>query len=90
MPKLGRNEVQALLQAAVDSFPHGECKPCECFLGYLAQLRIDSDSAGKDLFTPYKVDRASIHRCLGCDPCPPGELYAEYMQKKQRSTLIQL
>lgn len=92
MPKLGRNEVQALLQAAVDSFPHGECNTCECFLGYLAQLRIDSDPApaGKDLFTPYKVDRASIHRCLGCDPCPPGALYAEYMQKKQRSTLIQL
>jgi len=59
MPTLGRDELQTLLQAAEDSFPHGECKPCECLLGYIAQLRIDSDSAGKDLFIPYKVDRAS-------------------------------
>jgi hypothetical protein len=90
MPKLGREEVQALLQAAADSFPHGECNTCECFLGYLAQLRIDSDSASMDLFTPYKVDRASVHRCLGCDPCPPGDLYAVYMLKKQTSNLIKL
>jgi hypothetical protein len=90
MPKLGRDELQTLLQAAKDSFPRGECNTCECFLGYIAQLRIDSDSASKDLFTSYEVDRASIHRCLGCDPCPPGELYAAYMLKKQKSTLIKL
>ncbi len=57
MSKLGRDEVQALLQAAEDSFPHGECDTCECLLGYIAQLRIDSDPASKDLFIPFKVDR---------------------------------
>jgi hypothetical protein len=83
MLKLGQDEVQTLLQAAEDSFPHEECNTCECFLGYITQLRLDSDSACRDLFIPYKIDRASIHGCLGCDPCPPGDLYAEYMKKRQ-------
>jgi len=110
MPKLGRNELQELLAQVEDSFPHGECNTCECFLGYLAQLRIDSDSgdnAPPALRAPSpnpqeetamqsdvelriwgglgrgKVDRKDMHHCLGCDPCPPGDLYAEYMKKKQ-------
>ena len=36
MMKLGRDEIQTLLKAAEDSFPHGACNTCECFLGYLA------------------------------------------------------
>ena len=90
MPKLGHNELQGLLKEAEDSFLHDVCNTCECFLGYLAQLRIASDSADKDLFLPFKVDRKDMHHCLGCAPCPPGDLYAEYMKKKQNSTLINL
>jgi hypothetical protein len=90
MQKLTRDELQALLTQAEDSFPHDLCNTCECFLGYLAQLRIDSDPADKDLFVPFKVDRKDMHKCIGCDPCPPGDLYAEYMLKKQISNLIQL
>lgn len=90
MPKLTRNELEALLKQAEDSFPHGACNTCECFLGYLAQLRIDSDPADKDLFLPFKIRREDMHHCLGCDPCPPGELYAEYMKRKQSAKLITL
>ena len=87
MQKLQRDETQTMLYEAEDSFPHGmDCNACECFHGYLAQLRIDSDSADKDLFTPYKINRNDMHHCLGCDPCPPGDLYAEYMKKKQLAT----
>ena len=41
MPKLTRDEIQRLLTQAEDSFPHARdvCSTCECFLGYLAQLR---------------------------------------------------
>ncbi len=90
MPKLQRDETQPLLKAAEESFLHGACNTCECFLGYLAQLRIDSDPADKDLFAPFKVRREDMHKCLGCDPCPPADLYAAYMLKKQKNTLIQL
>ena len=86
MQKLNRDEIQTMLHEAEDSFPHAmDCNSCECFHGYIAQLRIDSDSADKDLFTPYKVSRAEMHHCLGCDPCPPGDLYSDYMLKKQKS-----
>ena len=77
MPKLEYNELQELLRQAEDSFTLGACNTCECFLGYLAQLRIDSDHPNKDLFVLFKVDRKEMHKCLGCDPCPPGELYTE-------------
>ena len=90
MPKLECNELQELLKEAEDSFLHDMCNTCECFLGYLAQLRINSESTDKDLFLPFKVDRKEMHHCLGCDPCPPGDLYAEYMKKKQNSLLISL
>jgi hypothetical protein len=86
MPKLGRDEVQTLLQAAEESFPYGQCNSCECFLGYIAQLGNDSIAESTDLFIPYKVNKNNIHRCLRCDPCPPGDMYAQYMFKKQRAT----
>jgi hypothetical protein len=88
VPKLPRNETQILLQTAEDSFPHDLCATCECFLAYLAQLRIDSEPADKDLFIPFKIARGEMQKCLGCDPCPPGDLYAAYMLKKQKSNLI--
>ena len=85
MPELNRNEVQTLLTQAEESCPHARdvCSTCECFLGYLTKLRIDSDPADKDLFLPFKVDRMDMHHCLGCDPCPPGDLYADYIKKNE-------
>lgn len=90
MTKQTRIEIQQLLNQVEESFPHDLCNTCECFLGYLAQLRIDSDPADKDLFLPFKVDRNDMHKCLGCAPCPPGDLYAGYMLKKQKPNLIKL
>ena len=92
MTKLTRDELQTLLTQAEETFPHARdiCSTCECFLGYLAKLRIDSDPADKDLFLPFKVKREDMHHCLGCDPCPPGDLYAEYIKKNQNSNLITL
>jgi len=90
MTKLTLAQTQTLLKDAEESFPHGECSTCECFLGYVAQLRIDSDAQCKEAFVPFKVKREDIHNCLGCDPCPPGNLYAEYMKHKQNPPLIML
>jgi len=88
MQKLTRQEVQAFLSEAADSFPHGACLTCECFLGYVICLHVDSDKTSQDLIGQYRVERQSMHSCLGCDPCPPGDLYAEYVRKNQGSQLI--
>jgi hypothetical protein len=90
MPKLTRQEVQAFLAEAADSFPHEACLTCECFLGYVVRLRVDSDAASHDLIGEYQGERRSTHSCLGCDPCPPGDLYAEYIRKGQQPPLITL
>ena len=88
MPKLERDELQEMIEQGEDAIQHGTCYTCECFLGYLAQLRIDSDRADHDLFVSFKVDRNEMHKCIGCDPCPPGDVYAEYMKNKQLATRI--
>ena len=90
MRKLTRAEVQAFLAVAADSFPHDDCRTCECFLGYAAQLRSDAGAGGRELVSSYQVDPESMHSCLGCDPCPPGDLYAEYMRDKRGRGLIRL
>ena len=82
MSKLTRQEVQAFLEEASNSFPHGACLECECFLGYVVRLQIDAEAAGRDLTRAYQVERNQIHACFGCDPCPPGNLYAAYIRKK--------
>jgi len=90
MSKLSRGEVQAFLEAAADSFPHDACLTCECFLGFVTRLHVDTDETSQDLIREYRVERKSMHSCLGCDPCPPGDLYAEYARKNQGRQLITL
>jgi hypothetical protein len=39
----------------------------------------------------YQVERNNVHSCLGCDPCPLGDLYAEYVRKNNsKAPLITL
>lgn len=90
MHKLTRQEVQTFLAEAADSFPHDACLTCECFLGYVTRLQVDSDGTSHDLIGKYQVERKSLHSCLGCDPCPPGDMYAEYVRKRQQPPWITL
>jgi len=71
-----------LLTRAENSFHHEECATCENFLGFLTQLEIDGGPEIQAYLTEYKPPREQIHACLGCDPCPPGLLYAEYLQNQ--------
>ena len=90
MPILSPADVESRLAAAEKSFPHAACFTCECFLGLVVRLRIDSGPDARPLLDRYKVDRANIHACLGCDPCPPGDCYAAYVKEHPKSTLLTL
>jgi hypothetical protein len=68
------------LQASVDK---DECWSCECLQGYLIQLEMDASEDVTALTSPFKVARSEMHECLGCDPCPPGELHASYLRNKR-------
>ena len=90
MSKLTRQELQTFLDTTAESFPHDACLTCECFLGFVTRLRVDSDKSSHDLIGEYHVEREQMHGCLGCDPCPPGDMYADYIRKKSAQPLITL
>jgi hypothetical protein len=30
-----------------------------------------------------KLTTDQIHKCLGCDPCPPAKVWVEYLNEKE-------
>ncbi len=78
--KLNPDELRALLEQAQESFPHDECLTCECFLGYLTQLGIDAGGEIHSLLDEMGIDYQHAHSCMGCDPCPPADLFADYLR----------
>ena len=84
MTTLSVSQVKELIKKAEESFRHEECKTCECYLGYVTQLQMDSDQEGQQYLKEYQPSRAEVHSCLCCDPCPPGIHYSGYLRKKKR------
>ena len=79
---LSISEVKNLINKAEACFRHEECANCECYLGYVAELQLDSDFEAQQYLKACQPPREEIHACLGCDPCAPGILYANYLRKK--------
>ena len=90
MIMLSLEAVRKIIEETETTFPHAECLTCECFLGLVAQLRIDSEPDARVFLNGDRVDRKQMHGCLGCDPCPPGDRYALYTREKGPSNLITL
>ena len=63
---------------------HEPCWTCDCLQGLLTELELDADEDVSDLTAPLKVPSAEMHGCLGCDPCPPGQAYADYLRGRNR------
>jgi hypothetical protein len=80
MASLSAPEVIDLIKKAEESLRHEECRTCECYLGYLVQLQIDSDQEAQEYLKNLQPPKKELHACLGCDPCPPGVLYAQYLR----------
>jgi len=83
-PKLNHQQLEMLLEQAKEAFPHEACLTCECFLGYVAQLGIDADEDVAALLAEIGIKRERTHSCLGCDPCPPADLFADYLRQQNR------
>ncbi len=78
------SEVKELINKAENSFRHQECSACECYLGYITQLMIDSEPEARQYLKESQPDHDQIHSCLGCDPCSPGILYTAYLRKNRK------
>ena len=77
--RLSLQEVRNRIEEAQATFPRDECPTCECYLGYLVQLGFDADEVASSLIADNMPDRSDMHGCLGCEPCPPGDLFAAYL-----------
>ena len=77
--KLSGAEAASLLRGATESLRHEECRTCECFQAFVTQLEIDAAEDLAAITVRWKIDREAMHPCLGCEPCPPADAYARYL-----------
>jgi len=82
MSSLSRNQVQEILKELENSAVRPECLTCDCFQGLLTQLELDCPEDISDLTGRLKTSAEKMHGCLGCDPCPPGTIFAQYLKSK--------
>ena len=54
------------------------CWSCECLQGFIAQLELDASEEAKPLLEVYEVRPERFHGNLGCQPCPPEEVFASH------------
>jgi hypothetical protein len=81
--RLTTKEIQALLKRLQEEVPRRECWSCECLQGFIAQLEHDAVEKAGPLLAEYKRPPKEIEACLGCEPCPPADIFAEYLVRKR-------
>jgi hypothetical protein len=82
--QLTHDDIQRMVNDAVEAMPLEECRSCDCFQAFFVQLDVDSDGQAVDITSPFKVVRERMHGCLGCDPCPPAADFAKYLKRQER------
>ena len=75
--KENKKYYQKIKKAAIKD----DCWTCECLQGLITQLLIDLKNEDVSELEALIKDKSSLHPCLGCDPCPPGEVFTEYLKK---------
>lgn len=78
---LTTEEVKVILAKLKESVEKEECWSCDCLQGLVTQVELDAAEDVKHLTAPFVVPHEKMHVCLGCDPCPPGELFADYIRR---------
>ena len=85
--RLTAEEVKAILTRLKESIIKEECWSCDCLQGLITQLELDAAEDVTHITAPLVVPREKMHACLGCDPCPPGALFADYIRCRMKPQL---
>ncbi len=78
-----KGEVEALLARLRETVSRPECWSCECLQGFLAQLELDAVEEAGPLPAELRTSPRDTHQCFGCEPCPPADIFAEYLLRKR-------
>jgi hypothetical protein len=69
-----------------------KCVECECLQGALMEIRLALEdlpaTADQDRLLSgvrHAMNGRSPHACLGCDPCNPGNILADFYRAQQAS-----
>lgn len=77
---LSRQQARDLLTKLGNVMVRPECRNCDCLQAFLTQLELDVPEDITDMTAQFKVMPQDMHGCLGCDPCPPATLFADYLR----------
>ena len=58
------------------------CWSCEGLQAIIRQVELDSTMEAKSLLETYEVRPERLHGCLGCEPCPPAEVFAAHLKSR--------
>jgi hypothetical protein len=70
------------ISALEKHYGNATCRGCDCFQGLLTQLKLDYQIDNPSVIDDMTLPRMQQHQCLGCDPCPPAELFTKYIHDK--------
>jgi hypothetical protein len=82
---LNRKQAQNIIDQIKCEVVRPECWTCDCFQGLLTQLELDCTEDIADLTIPLKAPKEKMHGCLGCDPCPGGAMFAQYLRSNNNN-----
>lgn len=81
---------------ALQPFAHEDkCSACECLQGALMELRLSLEelpaSPAQEEFLAAigkAMQVGGTHACLGCEPCNPGNILAEFYRQQQAQASV--
>ncbi len=76
-------ELDEYLLAIKKHYDVSSCRNCDCLQGFLVQLKIDHNLSIFPNIDEMLMPREKQHECLGCDPCPPAEIFTTYLKEKR-------
>ena len=75
--RLSIDKAKDLVENLGSAMCRDECRNCECLQGVLVQIEIVAGEDVSEITGPLKVSAEQMHSCLGCNPCPPAEIFGD-------------
>jgi hypothetical protein len=79
---LGVEEVKQVLGGLERAAEREACWSCERLQKFIKQLELESADDVRDLVLAYEVRPERLHGSLGCQPCPPADVFMEYIKSR--------